>query len=294
MGMRYDAGQVITAMATPFDKELKVDLAAAERLAAYLADNGSDGLIVAGSTGESPTLTHEEELELLGAVKSAVGGKVKVIMGAGSNSTETAVSSSKKAQQKGADAILSVVPYYNKPNHRGQIYHFSSVAENVDIPVIIYNIPGRTGINMCTATIVELAEKYENIVAVKQSNSDLDLVSDILANAPKGFALYSGDDSLTLPMIALGASGVVSVASHIVGKEIKEMIQSFVAGNPARARELHYKCLPLFKALFTSPNPIPLKASLDKLGFVYEGVRPPLMTLTEEEKTELYKVLELY
>lgn len=294
MALRYDAGRVITAMATPFDKDLRVDYASAEKLADYLINNGSDALIIAGSTGESPTLTHAEELELFAAVKSAVGSRAQLIIGAGSNSTVTAVDASKKAQEKGADAILSVVPYYNKPNPKGIKLHFGSVAESVDIPMILYNIPGRTGINMNAETIAFLADKYKNIVAVKQSNSDLDLVSDIIAATPEDFAVYCGDDSLTLPMLSLGAIGVVSVASHFIGKEIKEMITSYNNGDVKKARALHYKCLPLFKALFTAPNPIPLKAALQKIGLSNEFVRPPLVMLEESEKEALYTVLGQY
>ena len=244
MRLRYDLGEVITAMVTPFDENGNVDYNKVSELASYLANNGSDGIIVAGTTGESPTLTYEEEAELLSCVKSAVGNSVKVIAGAGSNSTKTAIECSKRVEKLGADAILQVVPYYNKPSQAGMIEHFSSVAKSVDIPILLYNIPSRTGVNMLPNTVAELA-KYENIVALKQSCADMDLVSELKAAIPVDFALYCGDDSLTLPMISLGAYGVVSVASHIVGKEIKSMIRNFKSGQITAAANMHKILYPL-------------------------------------------------
>ena len=294
MAIRFDAGEVMTAMATPFNKNLEVDFAAAEKLAKHLVNNGSDAVLVAGTTGESPTLSNEEELELVKVVKKAVGSKAKIILGAGSNCTATAVEMSKKAQTHGVDAILSVVPYYNKPSQRGLMEHFGAIAKSVDIPVILYNIPGRTGINMLPETIAALAKEYSNITAVKQSNSDLDMVSEIILKSPDDFIVYSGDDSLTLPMLSLGAHGVISVAAHFVGNEIKDMITKFKSGNIKGAQSQHYKCLPLFKALFTSPNPTPLKAGLQEWGIISDFVRLPLVTLTKEEKDKLFSVLASY
>ncbi|OGI23417.1 MAG: 4-hydroxy-tetrahydrodipicolinate synthase [Candidatus Melainabacteria bacterium RIFOXYA12_FULL_32_12] len=294
MNIRFDCGEVITAMATPFNEKLEVDYIAAEKLAKHLANNGSDAILVAGTTGESPTLTHEEELNLLTVVKEAVGNKAKIVMGAGSNSTVTAVEMSKKVQEKGADAILSVVPYYNKPSQKGLLEHFGQIASATDLPIILYNIPGRTGINMLPETIATLAQQYSNIIAVKQSNPDLDLVTEIIDKSPKDFIVYSGDDSLTLPMLSLGAHGVISVASHLIGTDIKEMIQKFKSGDVKGAQTLQYKCFPLFKALFTAPNPTPLKACLQEWNIIEEYVRSPLVTLTNEEKNKLFKVLSLY
>ena len=230
MPMRYDAGEVITAMITPFDANRQVEYNQVEKLADYLADNGSDGILVAGTTGESPTLTHEEEFEILLSVKSIVGNRAKIIMGAGSNSTETAVTMSKKVAAAGVDAILSVVPYYNKPSQKGLIAHFGEIAKSVDVPIILYNIPGRTGINMQPETVAKLAKLYPNIVAVKQSFSDMETVTELKRLCPEDFAIYSGDDSLTLPMVSVGAYGVISVASHIFGSEIKSMIRNFKSG----------------------------------------------------------------
>lgn len=292
MTKRYFAGNVVTAMVTPFDKDLNVDYAKAEKLANYLADNGSDAILLAGTTGESPTLTHEEEIELLKVVKTSIGNKAQIIMGAGSNCTKTAVKMSETAQKGGADAILSVVPYYNKPSQQGMKAHFGAVAEAVDIPVMLYNIPGRTGVDMAPTTIIELASKHENIFAVKQSNGNLDLVTEIIQDAPEGFVLYSGDDSLTLPMLALGGVGVVSVASHLIGNQIQEMIKAFKAGQTVEAQALHHKYYPVFKKIFMAPNPIPVKAALAKKGIVEENVRLPLTKLDETQKDELFGVID--
>lgn len=292
MSKRYFAGNVVTAMVTPFDKDLNVNYAQAEKLANYLADNGSDAILLAGTTGESPTLTHDEELELLKAVKSSLGNKAQIIMGAGSNCTKTAVEMSKQAQKGGADAILSVVPYYNKPSQKGMTAHFGAVAEAVDLPVMLYNIPGRTGVDMAPETITGLASKYENIFAVKQSNGNLDLVTEIIQDAPEGFVLYSGDDSLTLPMLALGGVGVVSVASHVIGNEIQQMIKAFKAGETTEAQALHHKYYPVFKKIFMAPNPIPIKAALAKKGLIGEKVRLPLIELDEAQKKEFFGVID--
>jgi len=292
MSRRYFAGNVVTAMVTPFDKDLNIDYAQVEKLANHLVDTGTDAILVAGTTGESPTLTHEEELELLKVIKSSIGDKAQIIMGAGSNCTKTAVDMSEKAEKAGADAILSVVPYYNKPSQKGMLAHFGAVAEAVDLPIMLYNIPGRTGVDMAPETIISLASKYENIFAVKQSNGNLDLVTEIIQDAPEGFVLYSGDDSLTLPMLALGSVGVVSVASHLIGNEIQAMIKAFNVGNVAEARALHHRYYPVFKKIFMAPNPIPVKAALAKQGIISENVRLPLVELDEAQKAEFFSVID--
>ncbi len=292
--MRFNAGEVITAMITPFKEDLSVDYVALEKLVNYLIENGSDAILVAGTTGETPTLSHDEETEIFEFVKKVVNGRVKIIMGAGSNSTQTAIESSLKAKRLGADAILTVVPYYNKPSQKGMYQHFSSIAKAVDLPIILYNIPGRTGVNMLPATIAKLAKDFPNIVAVKQSNADLDLISDIKSLCPADFTVYSGDDSLTLPMMSLGANGVISVASHIVGKEIKEMITAFNTGDNKKALNIHLKLYPIFKKLFMAPNPVPVKEALSRFGMIKNFVRNPLITLDEDEKKELYSVIDKY
>ena len=292
MALRYDAGEVITAMVTPFNSKREIDYNKAEELARYLISHGSDALLVAGTTGEGPTLTHEEEFELLSTIKRAVANKAKVIMNAGSNSTETAVMSAKWAQKEGVDAILSVVPYYNKPSQKGMIEHFSAVAESVDLPVIIYNIPGRTGVNMLPETVATLAEKYKNIVAIKQSYADMDMVTEMKICCPEDFSVYSGDDSLTLPMMSLGARGVISVASHIFGSEVKSMIRNYKTGEFLAAVNMHKKLYPVFRKLFMAPNPVPVKAALAHKGIVEDFVRRPLVELSQIEKKDLFMVID--
>ncbi|OGH94025.1 MAG: 4-hydroxy-tetrahydrodipicolinate synthase [Candidatus Melainabacteria bacterium GWA2_34_9] len=292
--MRINVGEVITAMVTPFNENFEVNYNEVERLTDYLINNGSDTILVAGTTGECPTLTHEEELEILKVVKNVVGNKAKVVMGTGSNSTRTAVDSTQKAEKAGADAILSVVPYYNKPSQAGLLEHFGQIAKSTSLPIILYNIPGRTGINMEPETVSKLANDYKNIAAVKQSNPNLDLVTEIKIQTPEDFVIYSGDDSLTLPMLSIGAHGVISVASHVIGKDIKQIITEFKAGNISKALEIHLKAYPMFKAIFTSPNPIPIKAVLAKKGLISETVRPPLVKLTASEKEKLYNSIASY
>lgn len=292
MALRYDAGEVITAMVTPFNSKREIDYNKAEDLAKYLISHGSDAILVAGTTGEGPTLTHEEEFELLSTVKRAVANKAKVIMNAGSNSTATAVMAAKWAQKEEVDAILSVVPYYNKPSQQGMIEHFSAVAENTDLPIIIYNIPGRTGVNMLPDTVAKLAEKYQNIVAIKQSYGDMDMVTELKLACPEDFSILSGDDSLTLPMMALGARGVVSVASHIFGSQMKSMIRNYKSGEFLPAVNMHRKLYPAFRKLFMAPNPVPVKAALAHKGLIEEYVRRPLYELSQSEKQDLFAVLD--
>lgn len=292
MALRYDCGEVVTAMITPMTESGAIDYDRVESLAAYLVDSGSEAILVAGTTGESPTLTNEEEIELVNSVKRAVQNRVKIILGAGSNSTASAISYSKFAQKEEVDAILSVVPYYNKPNQRGMIEHFSAVAEATDLPIIMYNIPSRTGVNMLPETVAYLAEKYDNIVGLKQSFGDMDKISELKILCPENFAIYSGDDSLTLPMLSLGVHGVISVASHLFGTEIKSMIRNFKTGQLAVAKNMHRTLYPAFKKLFMAPNPVPVKAALAHRGLINEHVRKPLAVLNEAEKEELFAVID--
>ena len=290
--MRYDAGEVITAMVTPFNSKKEVDYEKVEALAYQLINTGSDAIVVTGTTGEAPTLSFDEELEILSSARRAVNNKGKVIMGTGSNSTETAVITAKRAEKEGADAILSVVPYYNKPSQAGMIEHFSAVAEAVELPVILYNIPSRTGVSMTPETVKTLARKYDNIVALKQSCADMDALTEIRMICPADFTIYSGDDSLTLPMLALGAHGVISVASHLFGKEIKSMIRNFKTGDTMTAKNMHVKLYPIFKKLFMAPNPVPVKAALAYKEIIEEYVRRPLVELTKAEKADLIFTLD--
>lgn len=292
MAIRFDAGEVITAMVTPFDKNREIDYNKVEELTNYLINNGSDTILVAGTTGEGPTLTHDEEIEVLSTVKRANANKAKVIMNAGSNCTMTAIRTAKLAQKEDVDAILSVVPYYNKPNQKGMIEHFGAIAKSTDLPVIIYNIPSRTGVNMLPETVAKLAKEYSNIVGIKQSYADMDAVTEMKLLCPEDFAVYSGDDSLTLPMMSLGARGVVSVASHIFGSEIKSMIRNYKTGEFLAALNMHKKLYPAFRKLFMAPNPVPVKAALAHKGIIEDFVRRPLVELTDEEKSDLFNVLD--
>ena len=292
--MRYDAGEVITAMVTPMNEKREVDYNHVESLTQHLISHGSDAVLVCGTTGESPTLTHEEENELISTVKRAAANRAKIIAGVGSNCTETAVVASKNAQKEEVDAILSVVPYYNKPSQRGIIEHFSAVAEAVETPIILYNIPSRTGVTMQPQTIAYLANKYENIVALKQSCADMDMLSEIKMLCPESFTIYSGDDSLTLPMLSLGAHGVISVASHLFGSEIKSMIRNFKTGEPLAARNMHLKLFDIFKKLFMAPNPVPVKAALAHKKLIKEYVRRPLVELNEDEKIVLFSAIDAF
>lgn len=292
MAIRYDAGEVITAMVTPFNSKREIDYNKVEELSKYLIANGTDTILVAGTTGEGPTLTHEEEIEVLSTVKRAVANKAKVIMNAGSNSTETAVMTTKLALKEDVDAVLSVVPYYNKPNQKGMYEHFAAVAKSADLPVIIYNIPSRTGVNMLPETVAKLANDFPNIVAIKQSFPDMDAVTEMKIKCPEDFSVYSGDDSLTLPMLSLGARGVISVASHIFGSELKSMIRNYKTGEFLAALNMHKKLYPSFRKFFMAPNPVPVKAALAHKGIIEEFVRRPLLELTEDEKADLFKVLD--
>ncbi len=294
MTMRFDAGEIITAMITPMDENRKVDFKSLEKLVNHLIETGSDALLVAGTTGESPTLTHDEEVEIFNFVKKVANGRCKLIMGAGSNCTQTAVMATNNAKQCGADAILSVVPYYNKPSQKGLLEHFGTIADSTDLPILLYNIPGRTGITMKPETIAELANNHKNIFAVKQSLADMDVITETRRLCPDDFVIYSGDDSLTLPMVSVGAYGVISVASHIIGKQMKEMMYEFKHGNTKKATEIHLELYPLFKKIFMAPNPVPIKECLSKMGIVKNCVRRPLVELDSDERKELYSVLEQY
>lgn len=285
-------GRVITAMITPFSDDGSVDYGVTEKLASYLADHGTDTLVVCGTTGESPTLSWEDEYELFQVVQKAVRGRAQVIAGTGSNSTEEAIAATRKAAKLGLDGSLQVVPYYNKPPQSGLYQHFRAIAEAVpDLPIMLYNIPGRTGQNLQVDTIASLAE-IPNIVAVKEASGSLDQVSQIRCSTPADFRIYSGDDSLTLPILAVGGQGVVSVSSHLVGPHLQQMIQAFEAGQIKEATEIHLRLFPLFKALFLTTNPIPLKAALRLQGWQVGSPRLPLTDLPHDLQQTLETVMQ--
>lgn len=276
-------GHVITAMVTPFTSDGEVDYARAGWLAERLAESGSDGLVVAGTTGESPTLSKEEKLRLFSTVVERVGGRAAVIAGTGSYNTAESIAFTQAAEKTGVDGILLVNPYYNKPSQEGLYQHFATVAKSTSLPVMLYNIPGRTAVNCLPETIARLASDVANIVAVKEASGDLAQIAEVKRRVPAEFAVYSGDDSLTLPVLAVGGVGVVSVASHLVGREIREMIGHFLAGRVREATALHLRLLPLFKALFILPNPVPLKAAMSAVGWPVGGVRLPLVEAGAKE-----------
>ena len=285
-------GRIITAMVTPFGESGQVDYDVAAKLAKHLVENGSDSLVICGTTGESPTMTWDEEYQLFQSVKDAVGDRAKVIAGTGSNSTREAISATQKAADLGLDGALLVVPYYNKPPQDGLYLHFEAIAKAVpEMPIMLYNIPGRTGQNMLPETIAKLA-KIDNIVSVKAASGSLDQASQIRRLTAPDFSIYSGDDSLTLPLLAVGAAGVVSVASHIVGPQMKTMVDAFFAGKVSEASEMQQKLLPLFKALFATTNPIPVKAALRHLGWAVGGTRLPLPPIPDEIQEPLLQVMQ--
>ncbi|KAM3092037.1 4-hydroxy-tetrahydrodipicolinate synthase [Phormidesmis sp. 146-35] len=286
-------GRVLTAMITPFSEDgEQVNYAVAEKLAVHLAENGTDTLVVCGTTGESPTLTWDEEFELFQVVKKAVAGKAKVMAGTGSNSTKEAIAATQKAAKMRLDGSLQVVPYYNKPPQSGLYHHFRAIAQaSPDLPIMLYNVPGRTSQNLLPETVARLAE-IPNIVAVKEASGNLDQASQIRQLTPSEFAIYSGDDSLTLPLMAIGGKGVVSVASHLVGSQLQQMIQAFESGQVQAATQIHLKLFPLFKALFLTTNPILVKTALKIQGWDVGSLRLPLCDSDETARIALKNVMD--
>jgi 4-hydroxy-tetrahydrodipicolinate synthase len=277
-----DFGRLITAMVTPFDNQLQIDWTQVGNIMDHLIEEqASDSLVISGTTGESPTLTEEEKLKLFEYAVTHSKGRAKIIAGTGSNDTAHSIHLSKEAEKRGVDALLLVAPYYNRPSQEGLYQHFKAIAESVRIPVMIYNVPGRTGVNIDAATTVRLSH-IPNIVATKDC-AGTDQLTEIVRDAAPGFLVYSGDDSAALPAMSVGAHGIVSVASHVVGNEMKQMINAFLQGNFAEAARLHGQLLPVFKGLFTFPSPAPVKAALNYKGLPVGGVRLPLIQATEEE-----------
>lgn len=279
-------GRVSTAMVTPFDKKGHIDFTKTTQLINHLIENGTDSIVVAGTTGESPTLSKEEKLALFQHVVKVVDKRVPVIAGTGSNNTYASIELSKKAEQLGVDAIMLVAPYYNKPNQEGLYQHFKAVAESTSLPVMVYNIPGRAVVNISPDTVVRLSS-IPNIVAVKEASGDLNAMSYIIANTPDDFLLYSGDDGITVPVLSIGGVGIVSVASHIIGNEMQEMIQAFLKGENQTAAKIHQKLLPIMQGLFAAPSPAPVKTALQLKGLDVGSVRLPLVSLTEQERKTL-------
>ncbi|MGA1475380.1 MAG: 4-hydroxy-tetrahydrodipicolinate synthase [Prochlorothrix sp.] len=285
-------GRVLTAMITPFHPDGSVNYGVAEKLAAHLADHGTDTVVVCGTTGESPTLTWAEEEDLFKVVQQAVGGKAKVMAGTGSNSTQEAIEATRSAAKLGLDGSLQVVPYYNKPSQEGLYQHFRTIAQACpDLPIMLYNVPGRTSCNLLPETVGRLAV-VENIVAIKEASGNLDQASAVRGLVPGDFGLYSGDDSLTMPLLAVGGQGVVSVASHLVGDRLQTMIQAFEQGQVQAAIQLHQDLFSLFKTLFISTNPVPVKTALALQGWAVGNLRLPLVPMPEEQVEILRSVMQ--
>ena len=284
-------GRMMTAMVTPFDENRDLDTNRAQELAVKLLDTGTEGLIVCGTTGESPTVFYDQKMDLFRAVIEAADGKAPVIANAGDNCTDDSVEFAKKVVALGVDAIMAVVPYYNKPPQEGMYQHFKAIAGAVDVPVILYNIPGRCVVNMSAKTILRLANDFENIVAVKEASGDLTQIAEIIDGAPEGFEVLSGDDAMTLPMMALGGTGIISVIAHVAGPRFKEMIEARVNGDHTRALRIHLELLPLMNALFMTSNPIMVKEGLRLQGFPVGSVRLPLVDPTPEQTAELERVM---
>jgi 4-hydroxy-tetrahydrodipicolinate synthase len=276
-----DFGRLLTAMVTPFHPDESVNYEAAARLARHLVDTGSEGIVVTGTTGESPTLSTEEKLALYRAVREAVGGRAAVVAGTGSYCTRESIELTREAERTGVDGAMLVVPYYSNPPQEGLYQHFRKIAESTALPIILYNIPSRSPRNMEAATTIRLAE-VPNIAAVKEASGKLEQIAEIIARTPAAFRVYSGDDSSTLPLMSMGAHGIISVAAHLAGHQIRQMVEAFAAGKVAEAAELHGRLLPLFQACFCTTNPIPVKAGVNLLGIPAGGVRLPLIPADEK------------
>lgn len=283
-------GSLFTAMITPFTADLEIDYSQAKKIARHLVETGSEGIVVAGTTGESPTLTDGERSRLFIAVKEELDSQVPLILGAGTNYTASTIAVVKDAEDLGADGVMLVAPYYNKPSQEGLYQHFKHAAESSPLPVILYNIPGRTGCNLLPETVARLAE-IPQIQAVKESSGSLDQVTAIRRMTPDDFLIYSGDDSLTLPLLSVGGHGVISVASHVAGKSIAAMIKAYKQGDTAAAMKLHGQLYPLFKGLFIAPNPAPVKYAMERMGFDVNRLRLPITEVSDGEKEQLNTIL---
>lgn len=286
-------GRLLTAMVTPMNDDYSVNYEKAADLAEYLINNGSDGIVVAGSTGESATLSDEEKLELFKVVANRVNKRAFVIAGTGSNDTLKSVELTKKAEQTGVDGIMLVGPYYNKPTQEGFYQHFSMISKATNLPVIVYNVPGRTASNILPETVLRLATDIKNIVALKEAAGSIEQAATLRRLLPEDFTLYSGDDELTLPMMAVGANGIISVAGHVVGKQMQEMMSAFESGDVKKATQLHLKLVEFFRVSFIVTNPIPIKTAVSIASKIDCGtLRLPLVPIDAENKDKIYKVMK--
>jgi 4-hydroxy-tetrahydrodipicolinate synthase len=288
-----ELGRVLTAMVTPFDDKGAVDYEQAKKLARALVDSGSDGVVVAATTGEAPTLSWEEELRLFKEVKSVVGSRATVVAYTGSNSTAEAIEATKGAEKIGVDACLSVVPYYNKPNQEGIYQHFKAIAGSTSLPIIMYNIPGRVVVNMTPETIARLSQ-IDNIVGVKEANGDMGHVAQTISKSKKGFRIWSGNDNDTFLIMALGGYGTIGVVTHLVGAQVRKMMHNVLDEKLKEAAEMHRDMVPLVNALFISPNSAPLKYAMNKLGFEVGTPRLPLVEPDEKTGAQIMDVVKKY
>ncbi|ARJ39649.1 4-hydroxy-tetrahydrodipicolinate synthase [Sporosarcina ureae] len=286
-------GSIMTAMVTPFDERGDIDYPATQNLINHLLANGTDALVVAGTTGESPTLTAQEKVELFKFTVQTVAGRAPVIAGTGTNSTRESIDLTIQAEEAGVDGIMLVVPYYNKPCQEGLYQHFKTIAQTTTLPVMLYNIPGRSAVNMLPETIIRLANNVSNITSVKEASGDLEAVAAIIEHTGDDFFVYTGDDASTLPVLAIGGTGIVSVSAHIIGNEMQEMVRHFKTGNTKQAATIYRGLLPIMQAMFAAPNPSPTKAALNLTGVPVGGVRLPMIALPDEQVESLKDLLAL-
>lgn len=286
-------GNIITAMVTPFNEVGEIDFQQTTKLINYLISHETDSIIVSGTTGESPTLTFREKVELFQHAVEVAHGRIPILAGTGSNCTQESIELSKEAESAGVDGLMLVTPYYNRPNQRGLYEHFTAITRATELPVMLYDIPGRSAVHLELETVLKLAE-IEQIVAIKDASGDLSKMSEIIEQTPSSFDLYSGDDPLTLPVLSIGGKGVVSVASHVLGSDLQKMVHYYQQGEINQAAKLHRQLLPMMKALFFQPSPAPVKKALHFYGVNVGGVRLPLVDLSEEETETLKKIFENY
>jgi 4-hydroxy-tetrahydrodipicolinate synthase len=285
-------GHVVTAMVTPFNDRLHIDEAQTVRLVEHLIATGSDGIVVCGTTGEAATLSHDEKLMLIGLVRRISDGRAKVIAGTGSNNTKETIALTRHVEKLSVDGYLIITPYYNKPSQEGLYQHFRAVAAETDKPVMMYNVPPRTGVNLTAATAVRCANDCANIVALKEASGDLGQIGEIARTAPLGFEIYSGEDALNLPIVAIGGIGAVSVMSHVGGNALLKMHKAYFDGDYSTARELHLRTLPLTRALFCTASPAPTKYALKRMGVLKNDIlRLPLVSVNEAEREIIDKAL---
>lgn len=286
-------GRLVTAMVTPFNDQLEVDYDKVKELVEHLIKQGNDAIVVAGTTGESPNLSKEEKLKLFEVSLSQANGRVKIIAGTGSNNTKETIELTKAVEAIGVDGAMVVVPYYNKPSQEGLYLHFKAIAESTSLPIMLYNVPGRTSLNMCADTVIRLAA-IDNICCIKEASGDLSQITKIIIGTDESFIVYSGDDANTLPILSIGGYGVVSVAGHVVGNEIKTMITEYFNGNIVKAAKLHQKLTPVFDGMFITSNPVPVKTALKIKNIDVGPVRPPLVVADSKQTDFITDLLKDY